>query len=228
MQALSKLVYIVTAEPEPAWEAEFNRWYDEEHIPNLLRVPGYLSAARYTAVEGQPKYMAFWEIESMDAYRSAAHDHAADTEWTRRIRPHRASQMAFYEQVFPAEGLMAGAAAPGAEPGGLLVVRMDCAAGHEADFNAWYDQEHVPALCSVPGVIGGRRFKAVQGTPEYLAMYYVTEPAVVASAAWKQAADTEWTRRGREYRLNTWRTVYVPYAASVAAGSAVGGAAAQR
>jgi len=34
--------------------AEFNRWYDEEHLPRLLEVSGFLSAGRYVAIEGQP------------------------------------------------------------------------------------------------------------------------------------------------------------------------------
>jgi len=32
------------------FEVEFNRWYDEEHIPRLLAVPGFLSSGRYAAV----------------------------------------------------------------------------------------------------------------------------------------------------------------------------------
>lgn len=40
MEALSGTVYIVTTEVDPAWEDEFNRWYDEEHVPALLSVPG--------------------------------------------------------------------------------------------------------------------------------------------------------------------------------------------
>ena len=31
-------------------EAEFDRWYDEEHLPRLLQVPAFLSAGRYAAL----------------------------------------------------------------------------------------------------------------------------------------------------------------------------------
>src|SRR5438105_862189 len=47
MEALSRTVFIVTMKVEPEWDAELNRWYDEEHIPYLLKVPGYHSARRY-------------------------------------------------------------------------------------------------------------------------------------------------------------------------------------
>ena len=38
-------------------EAEFNRWYDEEHLTRLLTVPGFLGAGRYVALKGGPKYL---------------------------------------------------------------------------------------------------------------------------------------------------------------------------
>ena len=36
-------------------EEEFNRWYNEEHLGDLMSRPGVMSAARYTAVRGGPK-----------------------------------------------------------------------------------------------------------------------------------------------------------------------------
>ena len=48
-------------------EEEFNRWYDEEHIPERLSIPGVLSAARYTALEGAPKHLACYELTEPEA-----------------------------------------------------------------------------------------------------------------------------------------------------------------
>ena len=36
-------------------EEEYNRWYNEEHIPERLSIPGVLNAARYEAVQGGPR-----------------------------------------------------------------------------------------------------------------------------------------------------------------------------
>ena len=36
---------MVWADIDPEFEAEYHRWYDEEHIAHLLAVPGFLSAA---------------------------------------------------------------------------------------------------------------------------------------------------------------------------------------
>ena len=46
-------------------EADFNRWYDEEHLARLLAVPGFLSAARYVALRGGPRYLAMYELEDV-------------------------------------------------------------------------------------------------------------------------------------------------------------------
>jgi len=37
-------------------EAEFNRWYNEEHLAERLAIPGFLNGARYEAVKGGPKH----------------------------------------------------------------------------------------------------------------------------------------------------------------------------
>src|SRR5580658_7082259 len=57
---------------DPAHEDEFNRWYDDEHIGRLLAVPGFLSAGRYRALRGGPKYLAMYELEDHNVLRSAA------------------------------------------------------------------------------------------------------------------------------------------------------------
>ena len=46
---------------------EFNEWYNKEHLPELLSVPGILSAARYEAVEGWPANP--WHAMNWKAWR---------------------------------------------------------------------------------------------------------------------------------------------------------------
>jgi hypothetical protein len=41
-------------------EADFNRWYNEEHLAECLSIPGFLSAARYEAVKGSLKHLAYY------------------------------------------------------------------------------------------------------------------------------------------------------------------------
>src|SRR6202166_4237203 len=64
---------MVWSDIDAEFEAEFNRWYDEEHVPGLLQVPGFLSAGRYLALKGAPKYLATYELEDHNVLRSAAY-----------------------------------------------------------------------------------------------------------------------------------------------------------
>ncbi len=50
---------------------------------------------------------------------------------------------------------------------------------HEAEFNEWYDHEHIPALWAVPGTLCARRFRDNKGTHRYLALYHLASPDVV-------------------------------------------------
>jgi hypothetical protein len=48
-------------------EAEFNRWYDEEHVAERMRCPGFISASRFRSVEGSPRYLAVYELAGPEA-----------------------------------------------------------------------------------------------------------------------------------------------------------------
>ena len=87
VEALSRSVYIVTASVEPEWETDFNRWYDEEHVPALKKVPGVLSARRFRTDEGAPQYVALYHLTGPEVASSDAWKKAVETPWTARIRP---------------------------------------------------------------------------------------------------------------------------------------------
>ena len=68
----------------------------------------------------------------------------------------------------------------------------------EADFNPWYDEEHLPALAGVPGTLSARRYRSTQdggGTHRYVAIYHLTSPDVTRSEAWATAINTPWSAR---------------------------------
>ena len=69
-----KFIQIVFSNPLQDRDDEFNEWYDNVHIPQLLAVPGMLSAQRYTlrdsemyrAPGGRPpehRYAIIYEME---------------------------------------------------------------------------------------------------------------------------------------------------------------------
>ena len=80
---------LVYSDVAPEHDKEYNRWYNEEHIPERLSIPGVLDAARYEAVQGGPKYLAAYELDSHEAWYSDAWQKwlKEPTEWSRRMSP---------------------------------------------------------------------------------------------------------------------------------------------
>lgn len=54
---------IVTVDIEDAGAEAFNRWYDEVHVPEILACPGWIANARYECVDGEPRYLAVYDLE---------------------------------------------------------------------------------------------------------------------------------------------------------------------
>src|ERR1051325_3546724 len=67
---------MVWTDIDEAYEAEFNRWYDEEHIARLLAVPGFLSAGRYVALKRGHKSLVIYELKDHNARPSAPYPDA--------------------------------------------------------------------------------------------------------------------------------------------------------
>jgi hypothetical protein len=49
MSDFAECLLIVTAEVDPAVEAEWNRWYDTVHLPDALKCPGVRRGRRYVS-----------------------------------------------------------------------------------------------------------------------------------------------------------------------------------
>ncbi|OJT34333.1 antibiotic biosynthesis monooxygenase family protein [Serratia plymuthica] len=80
-------------------------------------------------------------------------------------------------------------------PNGMLFVATDVAAQDEADFNQWYDREHVEERVRVPGFLSGTRYQALQGGRKYLGLYKTESLASFTSAAYRAAftQQTPWS-----------------------------------
>ena len=89
---MSEYLYLVQMDVPPELEADFNRIYDEQHIPLISKVPGVLGIKRYVLekpVEGVPKYAALYRVVSADVPQCPAWVKASDTgDWKPQIRPH--------------------------------------------------------------------------------------------------------------------------------------------
>lgn len=93
---------------------------------------------------------------------------------------------------------------------GILAIFHDCRAGREAEFEAWYQGEHLLERLAVPGFLFGRRLQGISGTPGYFAFYLVETPAVLTSKPYLDRLDnpTPMTRKMMaEIFVNMNRTV---------------------
>src|ERR1700719_4378299 len=170
---------MVWADIDPEFEAEYHRWYDEEHIAHLLAVPGFLSAGRYQALKGSPKYLALYELEAPEVLRSPAFlDGVRFRPSTRRVSSSggtigRNYLLNGYRQIFPVH---TNPIEQTAGPAPFLQMgRIDIPAMVEEEFNDWYNTAYLP-------------------------LYEFENPGVSESAPWARARDSNpWSNRIRAF-----------------------------
>lgn len=89
MSSYANGMLFVASDIEPADEADFNRWYDREHIEERVRMEGVISASRYKAIDGKPKYLALYWADSTEVFASPAYAKAFvnQSEWSLKSLP---------------------------------------------------------------------------------------------------------------------------------------------
>ena len=109
-QHIGGTIMVVMMDAEPEHEAEFNRWYDEEHLVERLEIPGYVSARRFKLEEGRGgvlKYLCIWELDDSSPLESEEYQ-------AQRLRPSELRDRVntyitqrsrgIYKQIYPLEG----------------------------------------------------------------------------------------------------------------------------
>src|SRR5664279_1888037 len=92
---------------------------------------------------------------------------------------------------------------------GMLLTSMDIASEHEADFNRWYDREHLEERVAIDGFLEARRYVAHQAHPKYLCLYSTATLQVLNSDAYRTrlANPTDWSRATMARFANMIRAV---------------------
>lgn len=85
MPMAGKGMLLTSMDIDAVHEAEFNRWYDREHLEERVAIAGFLEARRYVAHDGKPKYLSLYSTETFEvldspAYRAAL---ANQTDWSK-------------------------------------------------------------------------------------------------------------------------------------------------
>jgi hypothetical protein len=192
---MAKGILLVGFDCTNAHEDEFHDWYDLEHVPERQRVPGFGLCERWISVANPKQAVATYDLESLAVLSSEPYKAIENLSvWSKRV-----GRMCTRLIRFDGEQTLPGDADSPTGAGGLLVNAMNVVPEHDAEFNEWYDHEHIPALAAVPGVLSARRFRDPKGTHRYLALYHLKAPEVTTGPEWKNAASTPWTERLRPH-----------------------------
>ena len=186
--------FFVFSNPVGGHEDEYNKWYDEQHAPDVVAVPGFVIAQRfvkndlplYRMVDLQvPKYLVLYKIVTSDV-------EAVFTEVNRRLQTgetvisptfDRATSVSYVYKPFRPEIKGAGGEPVGAKRGSkqsyIQVVFTAMVEGKEDEFNAFYDNHHAPELAAIPGFVSAQRMILAQPSnssippTKYLALFRV-------------------------------------------------------
>jgi hypothetical protein len=92
---------------------------------------------------------------------------------------------------------------------GMLLTSMDVDAAHEAEFNRWYDREHLEERVAIEGFVEARRYVAEEGAPKYLSLYSTDTFEILDSPAYRAALanQTAWSKANIGHFKNMIRGV---------------------
>jgi hypothetical protein len=183
--------------PPPATEDAFNEWYETEHVPSRMSVPGFVAAHRYRErdPEPDPAYAVVYEMEAADVVKGDEY-RAMQARTASRTDAVTGGLRAFHRSIARLSSSAGEQLGDVGHPW-LWVVGFGVPADRAEEFDAWYDTEHVPMLLRAPGWRRCRRYVIESGNDQltHLALHDIDGPEVLDSPERKAAGSTEW--RGR-------------------------------
>ncbi|CAK5268115.1 unnamed protein product [Mycena citricolor] len=189
-------------------EERFNEWYDTEHVPIRLKVPGLNSVVRYKASDAQvPTWLTMYNCDNAGVVGSEAYTSlaalASDNEKdiasktigvSRRVYEHFLTKT---DPGVPDEDLPSKF---------ILVAGLEVALEDEDELNKWYAEEHIDLLSKIPGWKQCRRYRilehrqvgaVMEGKPvcKYLAIHEFDNGVFLKTLEMHNAATSEWAKR---------------------------------
>jgi antibiotic biosynthesis monooxygenase (ABM) superfamily enzyme len=100
------VLFLVKFKVPTAIQAEFDRWYAEEHIPDVIGFPGYVSARRYRTLMGDDEYnevslFEFRDEAALQRYLTSDHRKRVSEEFDKRFGTTTERIRIAYEQIYP-------------------------------------------------------------------------------------------------------------------------------
>ena len=139
MPLAAKGMLLTSMDIDPSDEAEFNRWYDREHLEERVAIEGFLEARRYVAHQGSPKYLCLYSTASIDVLDSPAYRAklANPTDWSKKTMARFKNMIRAVARVTISRGQGRGAA--------LGIIRLRPPAGGEDKLRAALSEQLDPA-----------------------------------------------------------------------------------
>jgi hypothetical protein len=129
-------------------ETDFLHWHSYEHMPERVGIAGFRRGKRFAAVAGAPKYLTYYETESVDTLTSEAYLARLNdpTPWTKRNLAGFRNSNRTLCAIVASFGHGQGAA--------MLTIRLSPEAGKESNLARWLTDKIFPNLVSQPGFMG--------------------------------------------------------------------------
>lgn len=171
---------------------EFVDWYEEEHLPERVEIPGFLTATRWMATNEGSYSLGLYDLDGLGvlndaAYRAVSPDNRSP--WTNRIIG-QVSGTSRYVALQESPGDAVGPE----DAGAVFLVRFDTKPDQQRGLAAWFEDEHLRRVTQVPGVLLARRFGTV-GAADHgqLITYHLRSPEVMSEEAWRTLTDPDWS-----------------------------------
>jgi hypothetical protein len=196
--------------------AEFNDWYNKEHMERARSIPGFGSDHRryealalkgkYWDYRPDPRFTAIYPLER-DGDIQASIDSEEYGRWSgdfiARWRDRTRDEVSIMcEQIFGHESAT--------DYEVVLLAQMNVDPGREREFNTWYNEIHIPQAAEIPGFgTDHRRFRAFElkgrywhyrPRPEFAALYEIHSDADLLAAI-----NSDQYRDWSEDFLERWR-----------------------
>lgn len=125
MPMAGKGMLLTSMDIDESDEAEFNRWYDRQHLEERVAIEGFLEARRYIAHQASPKYLCLYSTRTIEVMDSAAYRTrlANPTDWSRETMARFRNMIRAVARITISRGQGRGAA--------LGIVRLRPASGEE-------------------------------------------------------------------------------------------------
>ena len=151
---------LVFTNPAAGREDEFNRWYDTQHAPDVVSIPGFVSAQRYVRSDAQmrpdapesPRYLVVYEIATRDLAAVYAEVNRRATDGRTRMSDaigRSGGMNVTYRATEHKQWSL-----PGGPDAYLHIVMANPAPGEADALERWYVRHHAPDMGRLPGFMG--------------------------------------------------------------------------